>query len=133
MVLTIATEVAAGTGASGPSSSSSMGGNPRMSAEPTEEMIEERVKFELNPTFLPDNASPETVAEWRQMVPSTVRKTFMINQLSKYTALTLVSHYLRASFFILFCSYTKCVWNATPTMGIESGLRCRLGSGLGLD
>lgn len=60
--------------------------------EVPETMIQERIQFELNPTFSPpESASPEFLTKWQRMVPAEKRKLFILRQLDKYESITLVS------------------------------------------
>lgn len=76
------------------------GAGPEADIEIPETMIQERIQFELNPTFLPpESASPEFLTKWQRMVPAEKRKRFMLRQLDKYESITLVSAVSRHSHF----------------------------------
>lgn len=54
-------------------------------------MIQDRINFELNPIFNPPGDSSDSLAKLQRMVPADKRKLFMLQQLDKYGAMTLVS------------------------------------------
>lgn len=59
-------------------------------ADSFKQLVQGRVKFESNPVYPPEDCSEAFRLTWMQMTPKERRKSFILQELEKCTAVTVV-------------------------------------------